>query len=222
MTEADNALQPPPANVDPQAEFAKLRAWINDNCGDPDPVRRGAVAMAISAVAHRLLKYGPDETLNGLSARELMCLLLYANGNLAEYLMRVAYFRSIIEGDHMIYEQMNTTLFIPECRAWYWTIAEAMMARAPDPEAVTVWLEKMTGEEKAVARLVIARCFPDVAHVDWLNDLPDVSQPQFARLAAEMCSILFTNPNYRAVVANYLRSHPHVRFAVPEERWPKL
>jgi hypothetical protein len=222
VTAAAQAVQPPPITENPQEHFARLRAWTAEKCADPDPVRRAAVHMALSAIAHRMMKYGPDESLNACSSRELMVLLLFLNGPLAEYVMRVAYFRSIIEGEHTIYEQFNSALFIPECRAWYWTIAEAVMARAPDPEAVTVWLENMRGEEKSVARLVIARCYPDVAHIDWLADVPDQTQPQNARLAAELCHVLLTKPSYVPLVKNYLRTHPHVRYAVPEDRWPKI
>lgn len=95
---------------DPQVHFAALRAWIDTFCSTGHPVRDSSYRMAMSSLGHRILKYGPDETLNNLTSRDLCCLLLYSNGNLAEYLMRVAYFRSIIEGEHAIYEYMNTTL----------------------------------------------------------------------------------------------------------------
>ncbi len=216
------ALTPQPAGIDPQVEFAKLRAWVTDHACDTHPVRRAAVSMAMSAVAHRLLKFGPDASLDAMSARELIQLLMYTNGPLAEFLMRVIYFRALIEGDHPIYEHLNTTLFIPECRAWYWTIAEALMARAPNPDEVTTWLENMRGEEKSTARLIVARVYPDVAHIDWLHDLPDTTQPQLARLGAELCAILLENPLYVTAVRNFLRLHPHVRYAVGEDRWGKL
>ncbi len=200
--------------VNPQVEFAKLRAWINEHCFDKDPVRKSSYVMALSAVAHRLLKYGPDETMNSLSSRDLMCLLIYTNGLMAEYLMRTAYFRAIIEGQHDIYEYMNTTMFIAECRAWYWQIAEAVMGRAPDPVAVGVWLENMKGEELAVARLIISRIYPDLAHISWLDDISDTTSVQGARAAAELCSIMLQKKDYKAAVERFLREHPHVRHAI--------
>ncbi len=211
----------PPADANPQEHFTALRTWLTANCLDQNPVRRGSYSMAMSAIAHRLLKYGPDESLNNLTSRDLMALLIYLNGSMAEWVMRLAYFRSIIEGEHAIYEHFNETLFIPECRAWYWTIAEAMMARSPDPEAMTVWLENMTGEEKATARLVIARVFPDTAHIDWLADLPDTRPAPMARLGAELALILQEKREYRPLIQRFLREHPHVRYAVPEHRWEK-
>jgi hypothetical protein len=222
MTNATDALKPPPAEASPQEHFTALRAWVAEHCLDPHPVRRSAYQMAMSAICHRLIKYGPDEVLNGLSSRDLMCLLIYINGQVAEYVMRTAYFRAIVEGEHDIYEHFNQTLFIPECRAWYWTIAEAMMARSPDPEAVTAWLENMSPEEKATARLIIARVYPDTAHIDWLGQVPDPEKPPMARLAAELALILKQKKEYLSVLKTYLREHPHVRFAVPDERWGKL
>lgn len=221
MTAAE-ALQEQPAHIDPQQAYAQLRAWITANCADENPVRASAYGMALSATSHRLLKFGPDATLDGMRARDLMNLLIYLNGPMAEYVMRTAYFRSIIEGEHAIYEHFNTTLFIPECRAWYWTIVEAMLGKAPEPEQVTVWLENMTGEEKSTARLIIARVYPDLAHVDWLHDLPDTTKPPLARLGAELCALLLDNPAYDIIVRNFLRIHPHVRYAVGEDRWGKL
>lgn len=221
MTAAE-ALQPPPPDIDPQAEFAKLRAWTVQHCADSNPIRSASVGMAYSAYAHRLLKYGPDDSFNALSARELLLLCLYLNGPLAEYILRVAYFRALIEGDHDIYEYFNTTLFIPECRAWYWTIVEAMLGKHPSPDEVTVWLEAMHGEEKSTARLIIARVFPDTAHSDWLGDLPDTDHPAHGRLAAEICLILASNPLYTSIVKTYLRTHPQARYSIPEQRWGGL
>ncbi len=217
---AAEALREQPAHIDPQAAYNTLRTWIVANCADPNPVRSAAYSMAMSATAHRLLKYGPDATLSSMTARDLMNLLMYLNGPLAEYIMRTAYFRAIIEGQHAIYEHMNTTLFIPECRAWYWTIVEAMLGKAPDPEQVTVWLENMTGEEKQTARLIIARVYPDTAHIDWLQDAVDTTQPPMARLMAELCIVLASKPTYVDLVKKYLREHPHVRYAVPEGTLP--
>ena len=222
MTESATALAGPPLQANPAEHFAALRSWVSAHCLDPDPIRRSVFQMSMSAIAHRLMKYGPDEVLNGLTSRDLMCLLIYNNGPLAEYLMRAAYFRAIIEGQHDIYEHMNTTLFIPECRAWYWTIAEAMMARSPNPEAITVWLENMTGEEKATARLIIARVYPDTAHIDWLSEVPDTTKAPMARLAAELGVILSQKKEYKTVLKTYLREHPHVRYAVSEANWGKL
>jgi hypothetical protein len=209
----------PPPEANPQEHFAALRGWLTANCLDQNQVRRGSYSMAMSAIGHRLLKYGPDESLNNLTSRDLMALLIYSNGAMAEWLMRIAYFRAIIEGEHAIYEHFNETLFIPECRAWYWTIAEAMMARSPDPEAMGVWLENMQGEEKSTARLIIARVFPDTAHIDWLSDLPDTRSAPMARLGAELAIILQQKKEYRPLVQRFLREHPHVRYAVQEHRW---
>ncbi len=202
----------PPDTEDPQAHYTALRTWILEHCGAGHPVRDRAVSMALSALAHRLLKYGPDETLNNLRARDLCALLIYLNGPTAEYVMRTAYFRAIVEGDHEIYEHFNATLFVPECRAWYWKLCEALMAKAPDPAEVTTWVEAMTGEERGVAHLIIGRVYPDLAHLSWLDGLETRSAPG-AKLAAELCRILLEKPEYKAAVDRFLRERPHVRYA---------
>jgi hypothetical protein len=196
----------PTEKDNPQKAFADLREWVGSHCNAGHPVRNSALSMARSTIVHRLLKYGPDDTLNTCTARDLMGLLIFVNGALAEYLMRVAYIRSLIEGDHEVYEHLNTTLFIPDLRAWYWQIAEAMLGRHPDPQAVTVWVENMRGEEKSLARLIIARIFPDTTNLTWLDDVPE----NLPRLAAELIKTMAT-PERKAAIESYLRTHPRVR-----------
>lgn len=192
---------------DPQAVLKVLREWIIAHCTDPHPVREAAAGMARSAIVHRLLKYGPDESLNVCSARDLLALLVYVNGPVAEYVLRTAYIRAIVEGDHEVYEHLNTTPFIPDVRAWYWQLVEAMLGKAPDAEMATAWLQNMRGEELSVARLILARAYPDLAHPDWLADIPE----NVPRLAAELCLLLI--PKHREAVVGYLREHPEALYA---------
>jgi hypothetical protein len=203
----------PPLDADPQVHFAALRQWVAENCATGHPVREAAYRMALSHLAHCLIKYGPDERFNNLTSRDLMNLLSFTNGLTAEYLMRTAYFRSIIEGDHAVYEHFNTTYFLSECRAWYWKLCEALMARAPDPQEVTTWLENMQDEEKSVARLIIARIYPDLAHISWLDDLPETTTAPGAKLASQLCHILAQKTEYQPALERFLREHPHVRYA---------
>lgn len=186
------------------------------NCQSGNAIRDSAVSMARSAMIHRLMKYGPDETLNTAPAREIMGLLIFTNGLMAEYLMRIAYFRSIIEGDHAVYEAINGTQFIAECRAWYWQIVEAMMGKSPEPEAVTAWLEKATGEELSIARLIICRVYPDLALLSWLDDVPET----LPRLAAEIGKVICTDKLKHGAMKAWLRDHLAVRYCVPEGTWP--
>lgn len=202
----------PTENDSAQEHFQALRTWIDTFVSTGHPVRDSAYRMAMSSLGHRILKFGPDESLNNLTAKDLLCLLLYSNGTLAEYLMRVAYFRSLIEGEHEIYERFNQTLFIPECRAWYWKLSEALMSKAPDPAEVTAWVDEMTGEEKGVAHLIIGRLYPDLAALSWLDGLETISAPG-AKLASELVRILAGKHEYKAALERYLREHPHVRYA---------
>jgi hypothetical protein len=214
---AHSKAVPEPTEADnPQVHFAKLREWVAEHCAAGHPIRDSAVAMARSAIIHRLLKFGPDETLNTCSARDLMALLLYTNALLAEYIMRTAYIRAIIEGDHEVYEQLNKTLFITDLRVWYFQLVEALLGRAPVPEQVTVWVENMKGEELSVARLIICRVYPDLALLTWLNDVPE----QTPRIAAEIAKVLATDKSKHGALKAYLRDHPEVRYSVPAGELP--
>ncbi len=81
----------------------------------------------------------------------------------------------------------------------------------------------MTIEQSLVAVLqtLCPRVFPDVAHPSWLDEVPETDRcPPLARLAAELATILLQK--YEAIVKNFVRNHPHVRYAVPEQHWGRL
>lgn len=207
-------IEKPPASESPQAHFKKLRLWASAHCLSGHPVRDAVYQMALSAVSHRLLKYGPDAWFNHCTARDLMNMLIYVNGHCAEYLIRTAFFRAIIEDEKAIYEHLANTLFMPECRAWYWTIVEGILGQSEDPEDLTKRIDAMQGEEKSIARLMVARVYPDTAHLSWLDDLPDIP-----RLQAELVLIMQEHKDYRISLQRYLREHPEARWCVAQERW---
>jgi hypothetical protein len=209
-----SSIEKPPASESAQAHFKKLRQWAHEHCLSGHLVRDAVYQMSLSAVSHRLLKYGPDEWFNSCSARDLMNLLIYVNGHCAEYLIRTAFFRAIIENDSEVYEHLANTLFMPECRAWYWTIVEGILGQSPDPDDLTKRIDAMQGEEKSIARLMVARVYPDTAHLSWLTDLPEIP-----RLQAELCLAMQDNKLYRAGLQRYLREHPEARWCVPQEWW---
>jgi hypothetical protein len=173
--------------------------------------------MSISTAVHRLIKYGPDQLLNLYTARDLLNVLPYVNGGIAEYIMRTAFTRAIVENDETVIDHLANCIFFPEVRAWYWTLVEAICGKAPNPEEVTAWVSGMQGEELSVARLMIARVYPDTVHSSWLHDLPNIP-----RLQAEVCQLLSLKADYRTIVQNYLREHPAAKYCVPQAYWANL
>ncbi len=199
MPSVSNELQP--------LTFVQLREWISEHCKDPDPIRDATYKMALSAITHRLIKYGPDNSLNNLDCRDLCNLLLYVNGPIAEWVIRLAFSRSVIEGEEAVTDRFMNCTLMAEVRAWYDKLTRALIGEAADPKEVTEWMDAMHGEELSIARLVSARVFPDLLHSSWLHDLPEIPS-----LQAEMCVLLRGVPKYRGAVKTYLDQRPWVKW----------
>ncbi len=201
------------ASPDP---FVALQPWIRERCGLGDDVRDESYRCALSAVVHRVLKFGHEEALNHLSARDCMNCCLMCGGHAAELFLRTAFTRALIEDDRMIVDRVLATPFIPESRLW---LAKLMAALQGDEVAMkdgAAWLESMDGEERALASLVIGRVYPQLAEIEWLHACPTT----YPRLAAEIALLLLRLPERKSAVLAYLRAHPAVKFAVDDERWP--
>lgn len=191
----------------PQEHFNELRQWVTEHCHTGHPVRQSAYLMSLTAVVHRLMKIGPDETLNHLTARDLLNMLIYVNGEMAEWLMRSAFTRALIDDDSEIFDLFAHRPFIGESTAWYWKLVQGILGQSPDPNADTEWLQGLPPEEKALAHLMIARVFPDTAHIDWLHDVPE----NCPRIAYKLAGIIAQRPGYQHAIENWLRDRPKVR-----------
>jgi len=195
--------------------FRELLPWIIEFCGTGDTARDEAYRCALSAVVHRVLKFGHEETLNRLTARDLMNCCLMCGGTAAEFFLRTAFTRALIEDDRHVVERLLHTPFIPESRVW---LAKLMAAVQGDGQAIedgAHWLETMEGEERAIASLLIGRIYPDFAQMEWLQACPT----DYPRLAAEIAMLLLRAPERKAAVEAYLRERPEVRYSVDDVRW---
>ncbi len=192
---------------DPQQYFTELRNWVVANCGTGHAVRQSAYTMSLTAIVHRLIKYGPDETLNHLTARDLMNLLIYTNGDIAEWLMRAAFTRALIEDDRPVYETLANFPFMGECIGWYWKLVQALIGQAPDPKEVEVWIENLPPDEKSLARLLTARAYPDLVHINWLHDVPD----DCPAIAYQLAALAAQKKDYTHACENFVRERPLVR-----------
>lgn len=201
MSEAAAQVQEPP-----QVVFQRLREWVVANCSAGHPVRHSAYAMALTANVHRMIKFGPDATLDHLTARDLMNLLIYTNGDVAEWMMRAAFARALIEDDRLVYETLANYPFMAECTAWYWRVVQAVIGQSPDPAGVTEWLNSLPPQEKSIARLLCARAYPDIAHIAWLDDVPE----DCPAVAYQLAMFARRKENYQNAVDNWLRAHPMV------------
>ncbi len=203
---APAAPEPIPGK-DAQDYFTDLRIWVTDHLHAGHSVRQCCYRMSLTAIVHRLIKYGPDETLNNLTARDLMNLLIYTNGEIAEWLMRSAFTRALIDDDRLVYEHLANLPFMSECTGWYWKLVNGIVGASPDPSADTAWLQSLPPEEKALAHLLVARVFPDTAHLSWLDDVPE----HCPRIAYHLAQIIATKQHHKNAVENWLRAHPHVK-----------
>lgn len=205
-----------PTPVAPSADpFLALLPWIREHCGLGDDVRDESYRCALAAVVHRVLKFGHEETINLLSARDCMNCCLMCGGTVAEMFLRTAFTRALIEDDRPIVDRLLHTPFVPEARLW---LAKLMASVQGDEKALedgAHWMGSMGGEERAIASLIIGRIFPQLPEVEWLHSCP-IEHP---RLAAEIALLLLKMPVRKGVVMAYLREHPEVRFAVDDERW---
>lgn len=163
--------------------------------------------MSLTALVHRLIKYGPDETLNHLTARDLMNVLIYTNGEIAEWLMRAAFTRALIDDDREVYERLAQGPLIIECVAWYWKLVQGICGAAPDPKELTAWVNNLPPEEKSLARLMVARVYPDAMHLDWLADVPE----HCPALAFQLARIAAIKEDRRHAIEAFIRERPLVR-----------
>ncbi len=178
-------------------------------------MRDEAYRCGLSAVVHRILKFGYEETLNRFTARDCLNCCLMCGGAVAEFFLRTAFTRALIEDDRPVVDRLLNTPFIPESRLW---LAKLMAAVQGDERAMrdgAEWMEAMGGEERALASLLIGRIYPHFPEIVWLHDCPTT----YPRLAAEIALLLLKLPERKGVVMSYLREHPEVRFSVDDWRW---
>ncbi len=192
--------------------------WIQEHCSLGDPVRDECYRAGLSALVHRLLKFGFEETVNRLSARDCLSCCLMCGGIMAEFFLRTAFTRALVEDDQPVVQRILQTPFIPESRLWLGNLMRALSGDAAALEAGALWLEQMDGEERAVATLVIGRIYPHFALSDWLLACPI----DYPRLPAEISLLLLKDPKYLGLVRDYLRRNPAVRYALDDSAWSAL
>ena len=206
---------PIPTAPDP---FLALLPWITEHAGTGDPVRDEAYRCGLSAIVHRVLKFGCEASLNLLTARDCLNCCLLCGSHIAEFFLRLAFTRALIEDDQAIVGRLLQTPFLPESRVW---LAKLMASVQGDEKAVAegaAWLETLSGEELAIASLVVGRIMPELRQSEWLLACPLT----YPRLPAELALLLLQDKQYEPIVRQYLRDHPEVRYAVDDRRWARL
>lgn len=172
------------------------------------PVRESHLSMALSAAVHRLLKFGPDETLNEMGSVELLRLLPFVNGPHATWVMSTAFTRAIIEDQRVIIDRFGHLRFlIPAELIWFHTLITTLMQAPTKPEEAWKLVEALEGEEKCVARVVMGRIYPGAAKVGWLED----SETMHPKLALATVDVVAQNPAYTHICESWVRDRPMVR-----------
>lgn len=202
---------------DANALVQELRVWITNECSLGESVRDDSYRCAMSAIVHRVMKWGWEPTLNLLTARDCMNCILMAGGEGAEFFMRLAFTRGLVEDDRAVVQRLIDTPFIPECRAFVSQIMHSLSGGEEAMREGAVWMETLQGEELSIACLIIGRQVPAVLCIEWLMQCP----AENPRLCAEMALLLLRGEGYEAAVKAYVRERPKVRYAIDSERWPQ-
>jgi hypothetical protein len=208
------APEAPP--FDASALVQELRQWVLTECSLGDSVRDDAYRCALSAIVHRVMKFGFEPTLNLLTARDALNCVLMAGGEGAEFFIRLAFVRALIEDDRAVVQRLLDTPFIPECRQFISNIMHGLTDGEDALAKAAAWIDTLQGEELSVACLVIGRHVPAVIDIEWLMQCPEANP----RLGAEMALLLLRQERYETVVKAWVRARPKVRYAVDSDRWP--
>lgn len=195
--------------------FVTLQRWIRETCSLGDPVRDEAYRCGISAVVHRAVKWGYDDSLNYLSARDCLTACLMCGGEFAEMFLRLAFTRAIVEDDRVVLQRLQASEFIPQSRVWLAILARGVQAKSEDDIRLAgQFMEKLRGEELLLASILIARARPDLADIGWLEQAGEAAP----RVAAALCQELIKREEWGPVVRAFVRARPEVRYAV-EDCW---
>lgn len=202
---------PAPA-VDP---FIELRAWITANAGLGDQVRDEAYRCALSSLVHRWLKWGFDDALNALTAKDCLNCCLLCGSEFAEMFLRLSFTRAIIEDDRVVLQRLMLTPYIPQSRLWLAKLSRCVNGDEKGLMEGAQWLETMEPEEKLLASILLARVAPALADIAWLDQAAGASP----EIGAALCKELLKQERFEAVVKAWVRERPAVRYSCDPEAW---
>lgn len=188
-------------------DFAGLREWTLETLRDPEPVREAFIHVQLGTLIRRLAMFGPEDSLQRCSGRELVRGASLAGGALAVLLARTAATHAIVEDDLLLLNALATY------RADGGVIAWAIELAALPVEAVAAHLALITDreEELHVARLIVSRAHPQVLDPAWLWAVP----PTMPRVIAELARCALRHrPELNASVGQLLQRQPAVLMAV--------
>ncbi len=211
---ADPVVEAPP--FDANALVTELRVWIKEHCTLGDSVRDDAHQCALSALVHRVCKWGHEPTLNLLTARDALTCVLMAGGEGAELFLRLAFVRGLIEDDREVVQRLMDLPFVPESRAFLSVLIRGLSGDDDALFKAAHFMETLEGEELSIACLVIGRQIPALIDATWLSQCPETNP----RLQAEIALLLLrADEKYETVVKSYVRARPRVRYAVDPTLW---
>lgn len=201
--------------LDPASVMRGLRQWAAEHCLPEHPIHRGVMRQALSALLHRVLKFGPEAGLAQCTGRDLTYLASCMGGPGAAFFLRTALVRGIVEDDSELVTFLLALPLCPEVLLWIQRLMAWVMANdEPSVQAMLEWLQSLHAagalEELTLATVIITRVHPQLANPDFLEYVPLDYPP----LAAALCRVLMVQPHYRNRVIAWLGAHPVVRWSM--------
>jgi hypothetical protein len=149
-------------------ESNEFRQWIHEFTRSKSIVREEAIRTSLSALLHRLNKFGDEWLIETLSARELLRLVLFTTNKAAHLFLSAAFTRAIIAEDQDFIEGLSKFSIIEEQKAWL--NRHSNLSHKSAQKLIDTHEQNIDEESQAVGRILIARQYPRFGMESWIND----------------------------------------------------
>lgn len=200
----------PAASADHPDAQRDLRVWSNEHAGYGQRVRTEIMRGALSAILRRSVIFGMEEGFGRYRSRELLLFQGLSTGTFTDYLARTALARAIAEDERAVIGAFAASHAADDLLAWF-----AAFDRADPERALALLAGVSEPEERATARLVVARRHAQLAEAAWLWQVP-AETPQ---VAIALCAVLLARrPDLVHAVHAWLIEHRTALFITePDE-----
>ncbi len=193
----------------PNALAEPLRAlsvWASGHCGYGHHVRTEVMRGALSAILRRLVYFGLEDGFTRYHSRELLMYLGLATGTFSSYLARIVLARAIVEDEREVIGAFASSHAADDLLAWF-----AAYDHADAERAGALLAGLVEPEERATARLVVARRQPQLAEAQWLWQVP----AEVPQVAIALCAQFLTRrPDLVHAVHAWLIEHRTALFCI--------
>ena len=193
-----------------EAAQQELRVWSNEHAGYGQRVRTEIMRGALSAILRRSVIFGMEDGFGRYRSRELLLFQGLSTGTFTDYLGRTALARAIAEDERAVIDAFAASHAADDLVAWFAAYDHS------DPERALALLAGVSEpEERATARLVVARRHAQLAEAAWLWQVP----AEIPQVAIALCAVfLARRPDLVHAVHAWLIEHRTALFCVePDE-----